>query len=100
MAHRNPDGRANGQLTGRCLRSVVQLGEGSLELWQQAITRRGLSARAGERLLRVALTLADLEDTQAVSAQHLGEAFSYRSFDQIGNDSSLETAGKAEAKRK
>jgi predicted ATPase with chaperone activity len=48
----------------------------------------------------VALTLADLEDTKAVSAQHLGEALSYRSFDQIGNDSSLNAAGRAEAERK
>lgn len=100
MVHRNPDGRANGQLTGRCLRRVVELSAGSLQLWQQAITRRGLSARAGERLLRVALTLADLEDTKAVSAQHLGEALSYRSFDQIGNDSSLNASGRAEAERK
>jgi magnesium chelatase family protein len=86
MAQRNPGGRPNGQLPGSSLRNLVELEAGSLELWQQAISQRSLSARAGERLLRVALTLADLEGTRAVGAQQLAEALTYRSFDQIGRE--------------
>ncbi len=97
MARRNPGGQPNGQLPGSSLRNLVELSAGSQLLWQQAIAQRGLSARAGERLLRVALTLADLEGTQAVSAQHLGEALSYRSFDQIGRETSFRNAGRGAA---
>ncbi|MCX5932331.1 MAG: YifB family Mg chelatase-like AAA ATPase [Cyanobacteria bacterium] len=86
MAQRNPGGRPNGQLPGSSLRNLVELEAGSLQLWQQAISQRSLSARAGERLLRVALTLADLEGTRAVGAQQLAEALTYRSFDQIGRE--------------
>jgi magnesium chelatase family protein len=53
-------------------------GERLLEL---AVNKLALSARAVHRLLRVALTIADLESTERVLARHIAEAISYRSLD-------------------
>ncbi len=92
MSRRNPGGRPNSQLSSGSLRRLIELGPDILRLWQQAMAQRGLSARAGERVLRVALTLADLEGTTTVCAQHLGEALSYRSFDQISREPVLDQA--------
>jgi magnesium chelatase family protein len=44
----------------------------------------GLSARAHDRVLRVARTLADLDDAEAVRARHLAEAIHYRVLDRDG----------------
>ena len=82
MLQRNPDGLANGALSSRQLGQCGQFSPGALNLWQQAVEQRCLSARAAERLLRVARTIADLDACDAVDAPALAEALSYRSFDQ------------------
>ena len=82
MRRRNPAGQNNSQLSANALRSCGALSAAALDLWQQAIDQRGLSARAAERVLRVGRTIADLNDTDAVSASAIAEALSYRSFDQ------------------
>jgi magnesium chelatase family protein len=53
-------------------------GERTLEL---AVCTMNLSARAHDRILRMARTIADLSNTPNVSAKHLAEAVQYRRFD-------------------
>jgi magnesium chelatase family protein len=54
----------------------------AVQLWQGAVSQRRLSARAAERVLRVARTIADLEGTATVGTGAIAEALNYRSFDQ------------------
>jgi magnesium chelatase family protein len=82
MQARNPGGVGNGQLLGEGLLLQCRLSPEALELWQRAISQRRLSARAAERVLRVARTIADLDDQAAVGTQAIAEALTYRSFDQ------------------
>jgi magnesium chelatase family protein len=74
-------GYLNSQLPPNLLRKLCRLddsGERTLEL---AMRRLGLSARAHDRILKVARTIADLGEAEAVSAKHLAEAVQYRSLD-------------------
>jgi len=82
MRHRNPQGLNNAQLTAAALQQGGGLQPEALNLWQGAIDQRGLSARAAERVLRVARTIADLDGDAGVRASAVAEALSYRSFDQ------------------
>jgi magnesium chelatase family protein len=79
---RNPGGCSNAALSAEALRRVIELEPQTLKLWTSAIARRRISARGAERLLRVALTISDLDGTGEVGTRELVEALSYRSFDQ------------------
>jgi len=71
----------NAHIPSRDLRSICALddaGERTLEL---AVRRMGLSARAHDRILKVARTVADLDHSEPVTAKHLAEAVQYRSLD-------------------
>jgi magnesium chelatase family protein len=83
MGARNPQGAANGQLDGPSLAAVVDPAPEALALWERAISQRRLSARAAERVLRVARTIADLAGEEPVTCPAIAEALSYRSFDRI-----------------
>lgn len=86
MLRRNPLGRPNSDLPAASLQRSGGLSEEGTRLWSAAIDQRRLSARSATRLLRVARTIADLEDQPRVEPSHLAEALTYRSFDRIQRD--------------
>ncbi len=71
----------NAQLPDGRLTQFCPLDEESHRLIEMAMERLGLSARAFTRILKVARTIADLEDCEAIATRHVAEAISYRSLD-------------------
>ena len=84
MADRNPAGCNNSRIPQAALRRTLNLDPGALDLWEQTLECRQLSARAGQRLLLVARTISDLDSKEQVDAMALAEALTYRSFDLVG----------------
>ncbi|WP_241558254.1 ATP-binding protein [Mariniphaga sediminis] len=72
---------SNAQMSSKHIRKYVQLDEAGNELIKNAMDKLGLSARAYDRILKVARTIADLESEEQVQAHHLSEAIHYRSLD-------------------
>ncbi|TAJ94572.1 MAG: ATP-dependent protease [Gammaproteobacteria bacterium] len=73
-------GKSNSKLTSRELERYCQLDDTQLTILEQAMNHLELSARAIHRVLRVARTIADLEDSAAIKTGHLTEAINYRRF--------------------
>ena len=71
----------NAQMESKLLHLFATPNEQGLKLLRTAMTRLNLSARAYDRILKVARTIADLEGNEQVLPHHLGEAISYRSLD-------------------
>jgi magnesium chelatase family protein len=74
-------GYSNSQLPPKLLRKLCNLDEAGERTLELAMRKLGLSARAHDRILKVARTIADLDNAEAVSAKHLAEAVQYRSLD-------------------
>ncbi len=74
-------GTRNARLRGGALRRACGLDAAAREVLSRAAQRLGLSARAHDRILRVARTIADLEGAARVEARHLLEAVQYRALD-------------------
>ncbi|WP_425100304.1 YifB family Mg chelatase-like AAA ATPase [Tropicibacter sp. S64] len=70
--------RTNADAEGKALDEMAALDSESSELMQKAAARFGLSARGYHRTLRVARTIADLDESDAIRRPHLAEALSYR----------------------
>jgi len=71
----------NADMQPRQLKKYCQIGEAAQELLKVAITQLGLSARAYDRILKVARTIADLAGDESVEAEQVSEAIQYRSLD-------------------
>ena len=74
----------NAQMESKLLHQYANPDEKGLNLLRTAMTRLNLSARAYDRILKVARTIADLEGSETILSNHLAEAISYRNLDREG----------------
>ena len=71
----------NAQMTSRMVRQHCVIDEAGQQLLKNAMDRLGLSARAYDRLLKVARTIADLDNSEIIDVKHIAEAVQYRGLD-------------------
>ncbi len=71
----------NAQMTPKLIAKYAVLDETSLTMLKTAMTRFDLSARAYDRILKVARTIADLDNSENIQFQHIAEAIGYRNLD-------------------
>jgi len=76
-----PNMFCNAHMESQMIREICTIDEKAKSLLKMAITRQGLSARAYDRILKVARTIADLEDSDKIDTPHIAEAIAYRSLD-------------------
>jgi magnesium chelatase family protein len=72
---------SNAQMSTRQIRTYCELSTECERLLERAITQQGLSARAHDRILKVARTVADLEGVPSIESKHIAEAIQYRTLD-------------------
>ena len=71
----------NAQMSPNRVRKVCEIDHTGQALIKQAMEKLGLSARAYDRILKVARTIADLAESERIEPEHLAEAIHYRSLD-------------------
>ena len=71
----------NAQMGPKEIEKYCELDETSQNLIKMAMEKLNLSARAYDRILKVARTIADLEGSEHLNSQHISEAIQYRSLD-------------------
>jgi magnesium chelatase family protein len=72
---------SNAQMTSRHIRTFCELSPDCERLLERAMTQQGLTARAHDRILKVARTVADLEGALQIEPKHIAEAIQYRTLD-------------------
>ena len=74
----------NAQMSSKQMRIFAQIDKPSSELLKNAMQRLNLSARAYDRIIKVARTIADLDDSESIKSEHIAEAINYRNLDREG----------------
>jgi magnesium chelatase family protein len=74
----------NAQMTKNELDNFCKIDEGGTAILKNAMDRMGLSARAYDRILKVARTIADIDRSETILSNHLAEAIQFRSLDREG----------------
>src|SRR5262245_2848980 len=72
---------SNAQMGTRQIRTYCELGSDSERMLERAMQQQGLSARAHDRILKVARTIADIESNPQIEGKHIAEAIQYRTLD-------------------
>jgi magnesium chelatase family protein len=80
----HPGVYCNAQMTPALLKRHCELDDGCTSLLKIAMQRFGLSARAYDRIIKLARTIADLAGEKSIKPQHIAEAIQYRSLDREG----------------
>ena len=80
FAHR-PRVSCNARMGSKDIKTFCALDDASMELIKMAMTEMNLSARAYDRILKVARTIADLAGMENINSDHVGEAVQFRSLD-------------------
>ncbi|MGI4835926.1 MAG: YifB family Mg chelatase-like AAA ATPase [Janthinobacterium lividum] len=79
-----PEIHSNALMPSQMVKDICQISTAGRTLLKTAMERLGLSARAYDRILKVARTIADLAGKDEIEIQHLAEAIQYRSLDREG----------------
>lgn len=79
-----PDLHANAQMSPQMVRELCKISTAGQNLLKKAMEKLGLSARAYDRILKVARTIADLAASEEIQLEHLAEAIHFRSLDREG----------------
>ncbi len=77
----NEGTHCNAQMSSKLLKQICKIDESGHKIMKTTIEKLNLSARAYDRILKVARTIADLDDSDEIRAEHLAEAIHYRSLD-------------------
>ncbi|MFC5626996.1 YifB family Mg chelatase-like AAA ATPase [Algoriphagus winogradskyi] len=80
----NPEVFCNAMMPSHLTKQICQINEAGKMLLKTAMERLGLSARAYDRILKVARTIADISGSEEIKVEHLAEAIQYRSLDREG----------------
>ncbi|SKB66981.1 magnesium chelatase family protein [Sphingobacterium nematocida] len=75
------DVHCNAHMSAKYVREICLLDEGGKVLLKTAMERLNLSARAYDRILKVARTIADMDDSDSILSQHIAEAIQFRNLD-------------------
>jgi magnesium chelatase family protein len=79
-----PEIHSNALMPSQMVKEICQINTAGKALLKNAMEKLGLSARAYDRILKVARTIADLAGSEEIKIEHLAEAIQYRSLDREG----------------
>ena len=86
LRYKNTGIYSNAELTPKMIEKYCKIDEQSKRILEQAFNKLGLSARAYSRILKVARTIADLDEKENIEKQHILEAIQYRNLDRKYGD--------------